>query len=155
MSRIFSWMVVPAFLLLTSVSQAHFPWLVKDKEGKAVLYFGENLADKTYKIPDSIASAKIFATNAKGESREVATQRVETTELFDGFGCSSLKHINRSDLWYLQRWSLELLLQPRGRERSAHQSATSFQLETGPTGRKTRCDQLRDRRLRDLGWRAA
>ena len=81
MSRIFSWLVVPAFLMLTSVSQAHFPWLVKDKEGKAVLYFGENLADKTYKIPDSIASAKIFVTDAKGESREVSTQRVESAEL--------------------------------------------------------------------------
>ncbi|MFN7292638.1 MAG: hypothetical protein ACK5T6_18805 [Pirellula sp.] len=81
MSRIFSWLVVPAFLMLTSVSQAHFPWLVKDKEGKAVLYFGENIADKTYKIPDSIASAKIFATDAKGESREVSTQRVESAEL--------------------------------------------------------------------------
>lgn len=81
MLRMFSWMALPAFLLLTSVSQAHFPWLVKDKEGKAVLYFGENIADKTYKIPDSIASAKIFATDAKGEQREVSTQRVDSAEL--------------------------------------------------------------------------
>lgn len=81
MLRLFSWMVVPAFLLMTSVGQAHFPWLIKDKDGKAVLYFGENIADKTYKIPDSIASAKLFVTDAKGEQREVSTQRVETAEL--------------------------------------------------------------------------
>lgn len=81
MLRLFSWMVVPAFLLMTSVGQAHFPWLIKDKDGKAVLYFGENIADKTYKIPDSIASAKIYVTDAKGEQREVSTQRVETAEL--------------------------------------------------------------------------
>ncbi len=57
---------------MTSVSQARFPYLIKEKVGKAVLYFGENLADKTYKIPDSIASARLFATDAKGEKREVA-----------------------------------------------------------------------------------
>lgn len=81
MTRIISWLVVPAFLLMTSACQAHFPWLIKDKDGKAVLYFGENLADKTYKIPDSIAGAKILATNNLGELNEVATQRVETSEL--------------------------------------------------------------------------
>ena len=94
MSRVLSWMVVPAFLLLTSVSQAHFPWLVKDKEGKAVLYFGENLADKTYKIPDSIASAKIFAADTKGESREVSTQRVETTELVGLISTDSVAQVS-------------------------------------------------------------
>ena len=36
MSRIVSGLVVPAFLMLTSVSLAHFPWLIKDKDGKAV-----------------------------------------------------------------------------------------------------------------------
>ena len=94
MSRVLSWMVVPAFLLLTSVSQAHFPWLVKDKEGKDVLYFGENLADKTYKIPDSIASAKIFAADTKGESREVSTQRVETTELVGLISTDSVAQVS-------------------------------------------------------------
>jgi hypothetical protein len=81
MQRFLSWLVVPAFLLVTSVSHAHFPWLIKDKEGKAVLYFGENLADKTYKIPSSIAAAKIVGTDEQGAMMEVKTTRVETSDL--------------------------------------------------------------------------
>ncbi|XZE20823.1 hypothetical protein SH449x_000711 [Pirellulaceae bacterium SH449] len=81
MQRFLSWLVVPAFLLVSSVSHAHFPWLIKDKEGRAVLYFGENLADTTYKIPGSIAAAKIVGIDEKGERHEVNTTRVETTEL--------------------------------------------------------------------------
>ncbi|MFN7875287.1 MAG: hypothetical protein ACK5PB_08220 [Pirellula sp.] len=67
------------------MSQARFPYLIKEKVGKAVLYFGENLADKTYKIPDSIASARLFATDAKGEKREVANNSgIEVFATWDG-----------------------------------------------------------------------
>lgn len=43
-----------------SAAHAHFPWLAFDAEGRAILFFGENPADREYHMPESIASAKVL-----------------------------------------------------------------------------------------------
>lgn len=40
-------------------ARAHFPWLAVDEEGRAILFFGENPADREYHMPESIAAAKV------------------------------------------------------------------------------------------------
>ncbi len=46
-------------LLASSTAVAHFPWLVRTEDGKAAYFFGENLADRTYHLPESIAKAEV------------------------------------------------------------------------------------------------
>lgn len=56
---------------LTTAAQAHFPWLIRTPEGLAALFFGEGLADRTYKLPPAIAKAdnegKVALTDAQIE----------------------------------------------------------------------------------------
>ncbi len=51
---------------IASTANAHYPWLAKSSDGKAILFFGETPADRTYKLPQSIAGAKVF-TDSKAE----------------------------------------------------------------------------------------
>lgn len=46
-------------LLAANSALAHFPWLVRTEDGKAAYFFGENVADRTYHLPDSIAKAEV------------------------------------------------------------------------------------------------
>jgi hypothetical protein len=64
----------------TGSVQAHFPWLDVDKEGKAVLFFGETPAERDYKLPESIASAKLFAVEADQSKKPVELNKVETDD---------------------------------------------------------------------------
>ncbi len=50
------------FLLLISAGKpalAHFPWLVSDDQGRPILFFGEDLSDRTYHLPESLADFPI------------------------------------------------------------------------------------------------
>lgn len=62
-----------------SAALAHFPWLVVNSEGKAALFFGENVADRTYKLPDSLLEAKLFAESAD-EPRELSLGHLQTED---------------------------------------------------------------------------
>ena len=55
------------FLALPDL-QAHFPWLNTSTDGKAAYFFGESLAEKTYKLPPTIAKAKVWLISAEGQS---------------------------------------------------------------------------------------
>lgn len=64
-----------------SNAQAHYPWLTVDKDGKAVLYFGETPAEKAYKLPASIATAKVFTVEADHSTKPVELGEVDTDDL--------------------------------------------------------------------------
>lgn len=67
-----------AFLFAARPAAAHFPWLAVNDDGKAVYFFGENPADRTYKLPASIAKAKISMVNAKGKLKKVKFEAAES-----------------------------------------------------------------------------
>ncbi|WP_404305875.1 Kelch repeat-containing protein [Neorhodopirellula lusitana] len=67
-----------AFLLSANQGHAHFPWLSTDKDGKAVMWFGESPDDCTYPMPDSIQAIQLVT----GESNDpVATTPVNSDTL--------------------------------------------------------------------------
>lgn len=85
--------------LATSTSYAHFPWLTVNQEGKAALFFGENIADQTYKLPPSVSSAKLYAMSS-GKMTELKTSKIES----DSFvGIVSEAKMNDGDQMLLSR----------------------------------------------------
>lgn len=46
-------------LAAPSLGWAHFPWLALDKDGHAILFFGEGLTERNYHLPPSIAKAEL------------------------------------------------------------------------------------------------
>ncbi|WP_164101278.1 hypothetical protein [Candidatus Laterigemmans baculatus] len=78
-------LVLGVLLLLGSATpkstHAHFPWLALDAEGRAILFFGENPADREYAMPESIAAAQV--QHQTGEARKPLTDfaAVETDGL--------------------------------------------------------------------------
>ncbi|MEO1525757.1 MAG: hypothetical protein AAFX06_09985 [Planctomycetota bacterium] len=69
---------VIAAIFATSV-HAHFPWLTVDKEGQVSFFFGEDMTDCTYKLPEGIAKAEIMMTTG-GETSKVETKTIETDD---------------------------------------------------------------------------
>ena len=65
--------------LLIPRAEAHFPWLIVNEDGKAALFFGESIAERSYKLPPTIAKAKINAW-AKAKSTKVKTTTLESDE---------------------------------------------------------------------------
>ena len=56
MNRTFRLLVVAStWITAAASSHAHFPWVTVDDQGKAALFFGETPADRTYKLPPTIA----------------------------------------------------------------------------------------------------
>lgn len=66
------------FLFSTS-ALAHFPWLTTDGQGHVQLCFGESPAERSYKLPESVAKAKIMSVR-QAKTTEVKTQKVETED---------------------------------------------------------------------------
>lgn len=75
------------FLLLASLlasaspAYAHFPWVTISDEGKVTYFFGENPADRMYKLPGPIAKCDVHAVTAKGAKQTVTLHSVETDQL--------------------------------------------------------------------------
>ncbi len=67
--------------LTANSARAHFPWIARSDDGKAVYYFGENLAERTYKLPPSIAKAELKMLSAKGDLTNVEVVKVESDSL--------------------------------------------------------------------------
>ncbi len=72
-----------ACVLLVSVrtANAHFPWLITTDDGKATLFFGESIADRNYKMPESIAKAKVRSLTKEGATSWLKVAPVETESL--------------------------------------------------------------------------
>jgi hypothetical protein len=61
-------------------AHAHFPWLATDAEGHALLFFGETPDDRTYRLPEAVAKAKVTVAEAGAEAKEIELAAVETDE---------------------------------------------------------------------------
>ncbi len=92
--KTFSIALLLAGSTLTSAAQAHFPWLIRTPEGKAALFFGEGLADRTYKLPPSIAKAEIKRMQPGGE---LSVLTVTPFESSDFVGLISKEEIGADD----------------------------------------------------------
>jgi hypothetical protein len=53
--------------LAVSTAHAHFVWLATDSEGRAIYFFGESVADQTYRLPEKLASAAVSRHGADGQ----------------------------------------------------------------------------------------
>jgi hypothetical protein len=72
-------MLVAALMLaIAAPAMAHFPWLAVDEEGHALFFFGENIADRTYHMPEKIKSAKVQLIDTEGKKHDVTLKGVES-----------------------------------------------------------------------------
>jgi hypothetical protein len=74
-------------------ARAHFPWLVVAEDANAVLFFGESPADRAYKLPESLADAKVYCVDTQGTRTDVPLQATETEKLI---GLVSEKPVDRA-----------------------------------------------------------
>ncbi|XZE51781.1 Kelch repeat-containing protein [Planctomycetaceae bacterium SH139] len=80
-----NFLVLATLLALSSATQsavAHFPWLVRGEDGKAVLFFSEDPSDRSYKLPPSIKAAEIRQLTAGGEMKVLPAESIEQEDLF-------------------------------------------------------------------------
>lgn len=71
------------FLGSFSSSQAHYLWLKAspgDEQAEAVLFFGADVSDEAYHLPESLAAAKIWRRKMDGQRAEVPSKKVETDD---------------------------------------------------------------------------
>jgi len=68
-----------SLVLIASTAQAHFPWMTVDKEGNVQYFFGEDITDRTYKLPPGIAKAEI-SMRADGKTMPVETKTIKTDD---------------------------------------------------------------------------
>lgn len=66
---------------LSATAHAHFPWLEVDNQGRAVVFFGESIHDRTYNLPKAIAEAKVVLHSGDENPAGVALEAVEEDEL--------------------------------------------------------------------------
>lgn len=82
-----------AATICMSSAQAHFPWITIDKDGKAVYFFGETPADRTYKLPPSVAKANVTVITQDNQLQTVEMSAVETDD-FVGLKSSNIVAVN-------------------------------------------------------------
>lgn len=63
-----------------ATARAHFTWLATDAEGHALLFFGEGPGDRTYKIPEPVAAAKVTVHVGDEQPRDVALESIESDD---------------------------------------------------------------------------
>jgi hypothetical protein len=87
-------LVAMALTLLTCQhARAHFPWLVVAEDAKAALFFGESPGDRAYKLPESLAGAKVYCVDAQGAREDIPLKTTETEKLI---GLVSAKPVDRA-----------------------------------------------------------
>lgn len=59
-------------------AEAHFPWLMLDDGGRALYFFGENIADRAYHLPESLTATKVYRLDADGQKQAVELAAVKT-----------------------------------------------------------------------------
>lgn len=64
-------------LMFPTTALAHFPWLDVNESGRVELFFGEDLTDRTYHLPESMADYSVEVAD-KDSRTSVALQNVST-----------------------------------------------------------------------------
>ena len=81
MKRVVTWLSITFLLVITaSPAMAHFPWLATDKDGRVLYFFGETPADRTYKLPPSVAEAKTSVLSSHGEAAELSLTPIDQAD---------------------------------------------------------------------------
>lgn len=68
-------------LLAANSALAHFPWLIRTEDGKAAYFFGENVADRTYHLPETIAKAEVRLLSSVAEPTKLQLVAVDEDSL--------------------------------------------------------------------------
>lgn len=68
-------------LLAANSALAHFPWLVRTEDGKAAYFFGDNVADRTYHLPETIAKAEVQLVSGGAEPTQLRLIAVDEDSL--------------------------------------------------------------------------
>ncbi len=71
---------IAAGSLTVGSASAHFPWLARTDDGKAVYFFGESPADRTYKLPESISKAEVWLSSQDIEQQKLKLKPVDEEE---------------------------------------------------------------------------
>ena len=78
--------------LVAAPVDGHFPWLVVEPGGRVLYFFGENLAERTYKLPPGIAKANVRTIGENGKTKKIAFREVTTD---DFVGLASIDSIEK------------------------------------------------------------
>jgi Galactose oxidase, central domain len=73
-------LAIVVILAIPSDVQAHFPWLAIDEDNRVVQFFGENVANRNYKLPEKIATAEVLAFGHDGTASSIAMETIEIDE---------------------------------------------------------------------------
>lgn len=73
-------LVVAATVSSPGVCMAHFPWLVVDDAGHALLFFSEGPAERDYHLPESVAAAKVVAISKNGQLQPIELTEIDEEE---------------------------------------------------------------------------
>jgi len=71
---------------------AHFPWLIRTEDGKAALFFGESVTDRTYKLPKSVAEAEIKLVDTEGKTTQLEVAPLESEQFVGLVSKSEVPH---------------------------------------------------------------
>jgi len=63
--------------LASPTAYGHFPWILRGEDGKVAYFFGEDVTDRTYKLPPALAAAEVYRVGAEGKLEPVALSPVE------------------------------------------------------------------------------
>lgn len=69
-----------AFNVLSNQSSAHFPFLATNEQGDVVLFFGENLANRNYKITPAVEKAEVQRMQSDGSLSSLEMHSVESDD---------------------------------------------------------------------------
>lgn len=56
---------------------AHFPWLMIEEDGQAVMFFSESPAERDYRLPEVVTKAEVMAFDGKASPTQVEWKTVE------------------------------------------------------------------------------
>lgn len=80
-----------AGLSLLAPAYAHFPFIAPDEDRGVVLFFGENLGDRTYHLPPAIEKAVLWRVGQDGDSTKLDTKSVDSDDFVGLSSDSTLK----------------------------------------------------------------
>ncbi|QDU76337.1 hypothetical protein Pan97_33850 [Bremerella volcania] len=88
-------LVTLCLMAVATPAYAHFPWVIINEEGNVQYFFGENPADRTYKLPGSIAKSEVELVTAKGTKEKLELNAVEKD---DFVGRTTSKPVDKASL---------------------------------------------------------
>ncbi|QDV70505.1 N-acetylneuraminate epimerase precursor [Rosistilla carotiformis] len=68
-------------VMMSSQATAHFPWLAIDDDRHPILYFGEDVTDRQYHLPESLAEYPLAHLDADGKRTALSMQPIDNDDL--------------------------------------------------------------------------